>query len=114
MEGSKMSSLPGHTSYLLRGKAHSATIGPEVTEEIADDPPLPYFTGTIRCAYGVPGNMIQGPPECGSVEKNVGSSFCPGPGMNIMCGGEVTHCRPAGGWLAKGSVLLASLPPCSM
>ena len=37
MEGSKMSSLPGHTSYLLRGKAHSATIGPEATEEIADD-----------------------------------------------------------------------------
>jgi hypothetical protein len=34
-----------------------------------------YFTGTIGGAYEVPGNIIQGPPECGSVEKIAGSSF---------------------------------------
>jgi hypothetical protein len=34
-----------------------------------------YFTGTIGGAYEVPGNIIQGPPECGSVEKIPGSSF---------------------------------------
>jgi hypothetical protein len=51
----------------------------------------PYLTGTIRCAYGVPGNIIHGPPECGLVEKILGSRFSPGPGMNITCGGEFTH-----------------------
>ena len=53
--------------------------------------------------------MIHGPPERGSEENTVGSSF---PVEKIMrWGGEVTHCAPARGWEAKGSVLLASLPP---
>ena len=32
-----------------------------------------YFTGTMRCSYGVPPHMIHGPPECGSEENRVGS-----------------------------------------
>ena len=53
--------------------------------------------------------MIQGLPESGSVEKTLWSSF---PGRMIMtCGGVNIHSSPAAGSVAKGSVLLGSLPP---
>jgi len=72
----------------------------------------PYFTGTIKCSYGVPPHIIHGPPERRSDEKTAGSS-CPVE-KTMMWGGDVTHGAPAGGRVANGSVLLASLAPWSI
>src|SRR5262249_1434964 len=72
----------------------------------------PYFTGTIRCSYGVLPHMIHGFPDFGSLECTVGSSLLP---PNTMTwGGSVSHFSPAAGLVANGSLLLAVLPPWSM
>ena len=46
-------------------------------------------TGTMRCAYGVPFHITQGPPFLGSVGK-LSSIFVSGYNT-IMWGGDVTH-----------------------
>src|SRR6266498_1477493 len=56
--------------------------------------------------------MIHGPPVCGSVVYTLRSSFPAG--KTMMCGASFIHVSPAGGFFAKGSVLLALPPACSM
>lgn len=72
----------------------------------------PYFTGSIKCAYGVPGNMTYGTFVLSAV-VGYPSNFVPMLRI-ITCGPVSTHLPPGEGFVAKGSALLASEPPTSM
>src|SRR5215467_5774290 len=71
-----------------------------------------YFTGIIRCWYGVPGHITYG--RLGS-SAFFGYASAIGPGFRTMTWAPVsTHFFPAGGFVAYGSSLFASEPPISM
>lgn len=75
-------------------------------------PIMPFPMGIMTCSWAVPSYMIQGP----AAEKSEVNPDCASPPdrSTMMCGGEIIQASPAGGSVASGSVLLASLPPCSM